>query len=82
MHTKMQNSICFKMLLDPLVKGDEGMRRREAFFKEQPHRIAFVSKTGLETDKDVPKFFTKHKNTTAISLYTTRRRAPLRFHLT
>ena len=56
------------------------MRRCQAFFKQQTHRVTFVTKRRLNTHQHIAKLLAQDKNGTAVAELTARCRAPLRFN--
>jgi hypothetical protein len=57
-----------KVLTKPAVKGREGVRRCQTFFKQQAHRIAFVAHARLQPDKDIAKSLAQHKQSAAVAV--------------
>ena len=55
------------------------MRRCESALKQEPHRVTFVSHSGLDSNKDIAKGLTQDKELTTISPMLSGRRSPLRF---
>jgi hypothetical protein len=53
------------------------MGRCEALLEQQPHRVAFVSERGLDTDQQVPEALAEDEDRAAVALPLARRRAPL-----
>ena len=81
MGAKMKRSIGAEIFAQPTIKRRKGMRWRKPFFKQKAHRIAFISKCRLDTDKDITELKTEHKNRPAIALLLARCWTPLCFNL-
>ena len=57
------------------------MRRGEAAFEQQTHRIAFITETRLHRDQQVAKLVAEYKNRFAVGQEFAGRRAPMRFDI-
>ena len=53
----------------------------ETLLEQQAHRVAFIAKARLHTDKDIPKLNAQNKDIAAIGLNAARRRPPAFFNL-
>ena len=75
----MQHRMGTEIFTQPAVEGRERMRGCEAFFEQQPHRVAFVAERRLHADEHVAEAFAEDKDAAAITLLAAGRRAPLGF---
>ena len=57
------------------------MRGRQAFFKQQAHRVALITKRRLNADQHIAKLFAQHKDRTAVAELAAWCRAPLGFNV-
>ena len=58
----MKHRIGCKIFTQVAVEGGECVGRGKALLKQQPHRIAFVTKAGLDRDEDIPELFAEHED--------------------
>ena len=77
MGTEVQDGICLKALAQVAIKSGKRMGWRKAFFKQQTHRVAFVTKGWLHTDENSAKIKPIDKNRLSVTLQTPWCRSPL-----
>ena len=82
MGAKVQHRIGLVVLAQIAVEGAEGVCGGKAFFKQQAHRVAFITKGGLHSDQHIAQLQAQHKQAAAIGQVLARGRAPLGFNLT
>ena len=81
MGAKVQHRIGFEFFAHVAVKSTECMRGCKAFFKQQTHRVTFVTKARLQGNQHIAQLLTQHHHALAIGQMLARCRAPLRFDL-
>ena len=80
MRAEVQHRMRGEVLAQIAIERAEGMGRREAFVKQQAHRVALDAHRRLYTDQHMAKLRTQHIDMPAIALMLARRRTPLRFN--
>ena len=77
MRAKVKHGMRFEIFAQIAVESREGVRGCQAFFKQQAHRVAFVTKRRLHADQHIAKLLAQHKDRAAVTQLTTGGRAPL-----
>ena len=76
---KIQQRMHAGVFAQVAIERTEGVGRRMPFFKQQPHRIAFIAKRRLHGDDHVAKARAHHEDAAPVGQNLARCRPPLRF---
>ena len=77
----MQHRVRTEILAQPAIIGAESVGWGKAAIEQQPHRIAIIAETGLDTDEDVAKALSENADRRPIGKLAAGGGAPLRFDL-
>ena len=81
MGAKVQHRIGLVVLAQIAVEGAEGVGGGKALFKQQAHRVAFITKGGLHSDQHIAQLHAHHEQAAPIGQVLARGRTPLGFNL-
>src|SRR5215510_7055322 len=82
MRPDVHHRIRLKDSLEVCIQSHETMMRRTAFGREQSHRIAFIAKRRLDSDKHISKTMTQHQDLASVRVDRPRSLPPLRLDIT
>ena len=77
MGAEVENGIRLPNLLEIGVVGSKSMMGACTAGVQQAHRIAFVAKGGLDTNKDIAEMATKHQQVLSIAIEVSGRLTPV-----
>src|SRR5215510_13652822 len=82
MRPDVHHRIRLKDSLEVCIQSHETMMRRTAFGREQSHRIAFIAKRRLDSDKHISKTMTQHQDLASVRVDRPQTLPPLALDIT